>query len=124
MASPVKPVPLRRGDIVLIPFPFTNLAGRKVRPALIVSADPQGDDVLVAFMSSVLPARLGDRDWLLAANDPEFSATGLKQASVFKVDKLLTLHRSLVLRRLGHLGAKNQAEVDHRLLRTIGLAKS
>jgi len=46
--------PLRRGDIVLIPFPFTDLNGQKVRPALILSPDPTGEDILVAFVSAVI----------------------------------------------------------------------
>jgi len=123
MGSPAKPVLLRRGDVVLVPFPFTNLAGKKVRPAGVVSPDPQGDDVLVAFISSVIPTRLGPADWLVAAEHPEFQATGLKQASILKAGKLVTLHRSLILRRLGRLGPKTQAELDRRLLRTVGLAK-
>jgi mRNA interferase MazF len=124
MGSPAKSVSLRRGEIVLVPFPFTNLAGRKVRPALIVSPDPQGDDLVVAFISSVIPARRGTSEWLLAVDHLEFPTTGLKQASVFKSAKLLTLHRSLILRRLGHLGPTAQAEVDRRLLHAVGLAKS
>jgi hypothetical protein len=32
--------PLHHGDVVLVPFPFGDLSGRKVRPAVIVSADP------------------------------------------------------------------------------------
>ena len=123
MGSPAKPVPLHRGDVVLVPFPFTNLTGQKVRPAVVVSPDPQGDDVLVAFISSVIPTRLGSADWVVAAAHPEFQATGLKQASVLKADKLVTLHRSLILRRLGRLGPKTQAELDRRLLRTVGVAK-
>lgn len=123
MGNPAKPVLLHRGDVVLVPFPFTNLAGRKVRPAVIVSPDPQRDDVLVAFISSVLPSRLNPAEWLCPTDHPEFSATGLKQASVFKANKLLTLHRSLILRRLGRLGPKSQAELDQRLLHTIGLTK-
>ena len=107
---------------MLVPFPFTNLAGRKVRPAVMISPDPQHDDVLVVFISSVIPNRLSPTDWLVPADHPEFSMTGLKQTSVLKANKLLTLHRSLIRRRLGHLGPKTQAELDQRLLRTVGLA--
>ena len=46
---------LRRGDFVLVPFPFTDLSHQKVRPAVIVSADPQALDVILAFVTSVLP---------------------------------------------------------------------
>jgi len=31
--------PLRQADVVLVPFPFADLAGQKVRPAVVVSAD-------------------------------------------------------------------------------------
>ncbi len=46
---------LRRGDIVLVPFPFTDLTAEKLRPAIIVSPDPQGVDIVIAFISSVMP---------------------------------------------------------------------
>ena len=39
---------LSRGDVVLVPFPFTDLSGGKVRPALVVNA--LGEDLLVAFI--------------------------------------------------------------------------
>lgn len=41
---------LHRGDIVLVPFPFTDLTGEKVRPAVIVSPDPVGEDIVLAFL--------------------------------------------------------------------------
>ena len=42
-----------KGKIVLIPFPFTDLSGSKVRPAIILSNNKKGEDCLVAFISSL-----------------------------------------------------------------------
>ena len=114
-------MPLTRGDVVLVPFPFTDLTGRKVRPAIIVSPDPQGVDVVVVCISSVL-APAGPTDVALPASHPDFTRTGLKAPSVFKCGKLLTLHRSLVLRRLGHVSPAIQRELDARLRTAVGIA--
>jgi len=40
---------------VLVPFPFTDLTAEKLRPAVIVSPDPQELDVVIAFISSIVP---------------------------------------------------------------------
>ena len=48
---------LSRGDIVLVPFPFTDLSEKKVRPAIIISTK-NDIDVSVAFISSVIPEEL------------------------------------------------------------------
>ncbi len=45
-----------KGKIVAIPFPFTNLSGAKVRPALVIYEGHE--DVIVAFISSKIPAEL------------------------------------------------------------------
>jgi hypothetical protein len=45
---------------LLVRFPYTDLSGSKVRPAVILNADKylaEADDVLCAFISSVLPTR-------------------------------------------------------------------
>lgn len=124
MGNPAdKAVSLRRGDVVLVPFPFTDLSGRKVRPAVVVSPDPQSEDFLLAFISSVIPASFRPVELVVPASHPEFKATGLKCSSVFKADKLLTLHGSLILRKLGRLSSGLQVELDQRLLRAIGLTK-
>lgn len=118
----MSPAPLRRGDIVLIPFPFTNLSGQKVRPALILSPDPAGEDILFAFASSVIPPIPEPTEYVLNATHPSCAQTGLKAPSVFKMGKLATLHRSLVLRRLRRAAPDLQNALDAALKRAVGLA--
>ena len=77
--------PLKRGDIVLVPFPFTDLSSQKVRPAIILTSDPKSSDVLIAFVSSVVqPEAIQPTDYILKEEHTDFSATGLKKTSVFK----------------------------------------
>lgn len=114
---------LKRGDIVLVPFPFTDLSSHKVRPALIISSDPQGEDILVASISSIQSQRLLPTEFLLETNHPDFSITGLKKNSIFKLKKLLTLHHSTILRRLGSVSEALQNELDQCLGKVVGLSK-
>jgi mRNA interferase MazF len=68
--------------VVLNPFPITDLQGAKVRPAVVVSrSDRAGDDVVLAFISSVKPPKLFPTDLVLLPSHPDFAATGLKAES-------------------------------------------
>jgi len=58
----------KRGDIVLVPFPFTDLSSAKQRPALVVSSDAlnaASEDVLVAAITSQIPANLSAEEFLI-----------------------------------------------------------
>ena len=113
---------LKRGDVVLVPFPFTDLTTDKVRPAVIVSADPQETDVTIAFISSGVSAGWpSETDYVLQQHDPGFAGTGLKKASTFKMRKLVTIERSKVIRRIGRVSPTIQNELDARLRRAVGL---
>lgn len=112
---------LARGDIVLVSFPFTDRSGSKIRPAVIVNL--LREDVLLAFISSVVaPSGVEPTDFILTPSHPDFSKTGLKSAATFKLGKLVCLHRSLILRRLGRVGPAIQRDLDIRLARAVGLA--
>src|SRR5438270_5692320 len=103
---------LRRGDVVLVPFPFADLTGSKVRPAVIVSADPQGLELIVAFITSVLTNRSPrGAEVELLRSDPEFRVTGLKGESLIRLDKLITLSRALISRRLGVIGPATHSKI-------------
>lgn len=105
---------LRRDDVVLVSFPFTDLSGQKLRPALVVGR-PLGDDVVLAFITSRGEAVVPQAEHVLTPGDPEFASTGLKVTSRLRVNKLATLHRALVRRRLGHIGPRTRRAADRAL---------
>lgn len=90
---------------------------------MVVSADPQGDDVTIAFVSSAVPAPDGPFDLAVREGDPAFAGTGLRRSSVCRVSKLVTVSRSLVARRLGRLAGETQKLLDERPARALGLSR-
>ncbi len=91
------PKVLHHGDLVLVPVPFADLTGRKVRPAVIVSADPQAHEIIVAFITSSLSNRSPrGAEVELLRSDSEFRVTGLKADSLIRLDKLVTLTRTVI----------------------------
>ncbi|MBI5479231.1 MAG: type II toxin-antitoxin system PemK/MazF family toxin [Deltaproteobacteria bacterium] len=120
------PRTLRRGDVVLVAFPFTDLTATKVRPAIVVSPDRAHRftaDVLLAAVSSVIPRRsLLPSELLVSDRNPGFGATGLKCSSVILCGKLFTMEQRLVLRWLGRLDAALVARLDQAVGAAVGLS--
>lgn len=90
---------MKKGDIVLIPFPFSDLSGTKFRPALILFVND--DDVTVCFITS-------QTKWLDQFDifiKPSIE-NGLKKDSILRLTKIATLERSLIVGKLGCLEMK------------------
>ncbi len=111
---------LRRDDVVLVSFPFTDLSGQKLRPALIVGR-PLGDDIVLAFITSRGGEAAPKTEHVIAPGDAEFATTGLKVASRVRLNKLATLHPALVRRRLGSIGPRSRRAVDGALRYVLDL---
>jgi mRNA interferase MazF len=109
---------LSRGDVVLTRCPFTDLTGASLRPAVVVSQGPIGQDIVLIAVSSVVRGTLAPTDYTVESTHPEFALTGLRVTSVLRMHKLAAVERSIIVRRLGRLGPQLQAEVD-RLLRVV-----
>lgn len=108
--------PLGRGDVVLVPFPFTDLSAQKLRPALVVGRTlGDGRDVVLAFVTSRIEPADVQAEHLIALEGPEFSMTGLKLPSRIRLDKITTLERRLVGRRLGRIGPRTAHAVAQAL---------
>jgi mRNA interferase MazF len=99
---------MARGDVVLVPFPFTDLTGQKRRPALVVSPDGfDPEDVVVCAITSRLPGRLRPWDVSLVAQD--LIEKALPMPSVIKVGKLFTMHQRLIV---GHFGTVTEEKLS------------
>lgn len=87
------------GQVVLVPFPFSDLSQSKVRPAVCLADAGRGDWVLCQITSSSYgdPAAVP-----LDASD--FAAGGLLVASYARPGKLFTAHAGLLIRSVGVLG--------------------
>jgi len=113
-----------RGSVVLIRYPFSDLTGSKVRPAIILTPNNllhKIEDVHCLFISSVISSNLLPTDYILEIEHPSFPKTGLKFRSLMRVHKLALLHKSLVLRVLGKLSDGLMQEVDKRLRIALGI---
>lgn len=114
-----------RGKVVLVPFPFTDLSSQKVRPAIIVSRPSvTPSDVIVVFVSSVLPQRPAKTEIVVRAEESDFSKTGLKISSVIKCHKIATLDRRIILGELGEVSPSLQKHIDAGLLVSLDLKKA
>ena len=106
------------GDIVLVPFPFTDQSGTKKRPAVVVSSaayhQARRDVLIMAVTSQARPAgTIGEvqvKDW---------KGAGLIKPSVIK-PVITTIEASLVIRRLGQLNTDEQEALRKAISRIVG----
>jgi len=106
------------GDLVLVPFPFTDQSATKRRPAVVVSSTAyhreRPDLVILAVTSQLRPVTgVGE------AAITQWKEAGLLRPSVFK-PVLATIERGLVLRTLGRLADEDRAALRKVLAEILG----
>jgi mRNA interferase MazF len=106
----------QQGDVILVPFPFTDLSASRVRPAVVVStaAYSSSGDLIVAMITSRPQTRQTDyelRDW---------DAAGLLAPSWARA-KIATLHEGLVRYSPGTLSLRDKRGVEKRIRLALGL---
>jgi len=103
----------KKWEIVLVPFPFTDLSSVKRRPALIVSPDiyNAGKDLVIAYITSQLnsPSRLGDYKL------QKWKEAGLLKSSIVKM-KFATIDKTIIAKTIGELEDVDREEIEKILL--------
>jgi mRNA interferase MazF len=104
-----------KGDIVLVPFPNSDLSPGKLRPALILYEDAIENETTIAYISSKTPIIPSPCDILVTRGTPSFNESGLKLNSVIKLNKIATIKNYFIAGLLGSTDEALQAEVDKAL---------
>jgi len=109
----------RAGQIVLTPFPYTDLSGAKLRPVLMLRQASRFDDWLVCMVSSKVAQAEAGFDEVLLPADPDFAASGLKAPSVLRLSRLAVLQGALLAGSIGAIDDARLFRTRHRLARWI-----
>lgn len=105
-----------RYSVVLVPFPFDDLTSTKVWPAVcLTEAVGPHRHVVLAFITSQVASQPLPSDLVVAEEDPDFTATGLRVSSMIQLHRLLTTTTSVLMRALGRLTPRLQKAAGDRL---------
>jgi|SRR6266542_546732 len=105
---------MTKGEIVLVEFPYTDMKGSKVRPALVL-AENKGD-VLAAFITGNIK-EFDEFDILLSANDKN----KLKHDSKLRLFRLATIEKDTIVGRIGFVDESILQQINKNLVKILNI---
>jgi len=95
-----------KGDVVVVPFPFSDLTRAQRRPALVI-AELEGDDLILCQITSQ-----SVRDsYAVPIDESDFETGALRQKSNVRPNRIFTADRHIILYRVGHLNPEKMDQV-------------
>jgi mRNA interferase MazF len=106
---------LESGEVVLVPFPFTDLSQVKRRPVLVLSGG-RHNKASEDFICCGITSNLGNRRNSILLEPSEMVDGSIPVRSRIKFDKVFTLEQSLILKSLGRVSPSKLAQVTSGLI--------
>ena len=103
-----------KGDVVVLPFPYSDLSSSKKRPALIIS-HLEGDDVILCQVTS---RQRHDKCIIYLAGD-DFKQGKLNADSYIRPNRIFTASKSIILYKIGSLKDKKINEVIESIIKIL-----
>jgi mRNA interferase MazF len=106
---------IRRGDVVIVSFPFTDTGQSKVRPALVVQNDRDNQTIrktVIAMITGNLRRRGDPSHLFVDPQDPAGTSSGLSFPSLVSCYNLFTVEQDSILQVIGHLSDPLKAQLD------------
>jgi mRNA interferase MazF len=109
---------MQRGDVVVADFPFQDVPGSKVRPAVVVQNDPDNQalaNTILAMITGNLTDAGRPTNVFVDPSTPDGAGSGLTGPSLIKCGNLATVRQGRVLRVIGRLSAPLLRQVNDAL---------
>ena len=103
-----------KGDVVVLPFPFSNLTASKKRPAVVV-APLTGVDILVCQITS----KTVKDNYAIPVTSADFTSGRLHHDSNIRPNRLFTADSAIVLYRAGKLTTNKMAQVTAKIIEIV-----
>ena len=107
-----------QGDVIIVPFPFSNLTGVRQRPVLVLSKSAYsmecGDIVTCGITSN-----LKDSKYSILIDNSNLMEGNIPVKSRIRVDKLFTIEQSIVIKKFGRLNKDTFGKVKKEFLNLI-----
>ncbi len=103
-----------KGDVVVVPFPFSDLTQAKRRPALVISA-LEGDDLILCQITSQY---IRD-NYAVSLADKDFQTGSLQQISNVRPNRIFTADGHIVLYRVGGIRPEKLKEIIEKVVDII-----
>lgn len=103
-----------KGEVVVIPFPFTDSANWKPRPALVIAQLTGNDSILCAIMT---PRR--QDSYSISLTDSDFESGQIDHNSIIRPNRIMTGDDRRIIKSVGRLSADKIREVVQKLVQII-----
>jgi mRNA interferase MazF len=115
---------MNRGDVVIVPFPFQDRPGEKIRPPVVVQCDAENQrlaNTILAMITGNLHDAGQPTSVLVDPRTPNGAGSGLLGPSLIKCQNLATLRQSRILQVIGHLSDPAMQRVSQSLKAALAL---
>ncbi|RNI15673.1 type II toxin-antitoxin system PemK/MazF family toxin [Methanohalophilus sp. RSK] len=102
----------RKGDVVVIPFPYTDMSKLKTRPILVVACH-RGTNVIVCQITSQM---IRNDEYAIQVSSKDFAKGSLPASSLVKTNMIMTLDVDTILAKSGTLSSEKMRQVEEKLI--------
>lgn len=107
-----------QGEILLISFPFSDLSTRKKRPVLVLSKKKYNDSSS-EFICCGITSNLDNKSHSVLIERKDIRGGSIPKTSRIKFNKIFTLEKSLVVKKLGRIDDKKFHQVQEALIEIV-----